>query len=178
MLGSLLVVSTELSSRGLASLSFHPTCLNAHFSLMPLLSSIPFLLHFFSFLSSGIFLFEQHAWYLFEKGKPFSLHIYPSKGVISTLLPKGDKRVFLTSFGFAFSQTSVEQKRLLGQVNLEKGTEFVCSDISVLTTVHREATSPFLLDAEWATFLVWTISSIQRTSLGLCIQVCNISAHS
>lgn len=136
MLGSLSVISTELSPRGLASLSFHPTCLNAHFSLMPLLSSIPFLLHFFSFLSSGIFLFEQHAWYLFEKGKPFSLHIYPSKGVISTLLPKGDKRVFLTSFGFAFSQTSVEQKRLLGQVNLEKGTEFVCSDISVLTFIY------------------------------------------
>lgn len=177
MFGSLSFVSTELSSRGLASLSFHPTCLNTHFSLMPLLSSIPFLLHFFILIIWDLPLWTACRVSIWKRETFLSSHLSKQRGNFHSL-PKEAKRIFLTSFGFAFSQTSVEQKRLLGQVNLEKGTEFVCSDISVLTTVHREATSPFLLDAEWATFLVWTISSIQRTSLGLCIQVCNISAHS
>lgn len=135
MLGSLSVVSTELSPRGLASLSFHPTCLNAHFSLMPLLSSIPFLLHFFILIIWDLPLWTACRVSIWKRETFLSSHLSKQRGNFHSL-PKEAKRIFLTSFGFAFSQTSVEQKRLPGQVNLEKGTEFVCSDISVLTFIY------------------------------------------
>lgn len=177
MLGNFSVVSTELSPRGLvASLSFHLSCLNAHFSFMTLLSSISFLIHFFILIIRDLSLWTAcmvSTW----KWEPFlSSHLSKQRGIFHSPPWRSQRSLSYILWVCLLPD--------LCRTEVTAGTgEFGERNSACLLRhfcpyphlpVCREATSSFLLDVEWATFLVWTVNSIQRTSLGLYTQVRNI----
>lgn len=143
---------------------------------MPLLRSIPFLIHFFILI-----IWDLPLW------TTCMVSVWKWETFLSSHLSKQRGDFYSPPWRSQRSLSYIHWVCLLQDLCRTEGTagtgefgernwvcllRYFCSYPH--QPVHREATSLFLLDAEWATFLVWTVSSIQRTSLGLYIQVCRI----
>lgn len=159
---NLSVLSTELSPRGLvASLSFHLTCLNAHFSFTPL-----FLIHFFMLIIWDLSLWTACMVSIWKWETFLSSHLSTQKGNFHSPPWRSQRSLSYNLWVCLLPDLCRAEVTAgtgeFGERNSVCLLRHFCSYPHL--PVRREATSSFLLNAEWATFPVWTVSSIQRTS--------------